>query len=54
MKSNIRSPTKIRYSAWLNSDQLAAMKIIRKRTGIPVAEQIRRAIDERLKHVKNW
>jgi hypothetical protein len=39
-----------RYALFLNADQLEIMQAIQKKAGIPVSEQIRRAIDFYLEH----
>ena len=38
----------VRYSTFLRRDQLARLRAIQVETGVPVAEQIRRAIDARI------
>ena len=38
----------VRYSTFLRRDQVARLKAIHVETGVPVAEQIRRAIDARI------
>ncbi len=38
----------IRYSTFLRPDQLARLRALHVETGVPVAEQIRRAIDSRI------
>ncbi len=37
--------TKEPYAFWISPDQKAALRAIKDRDGIPVSEQIRRAID---------
>jgi len=39
----------VRYSTFLRPEQIAQMKAIHRAHGIPVAEQIRRAIDAHFK-----
>ena len=34
------------YAFWISPDQKAALRAIKDRDGIPVSEQIRRAIDQ--------
>ena len=34
------------YAFWISPDQKAALRAIKARVGIPVSEQIRRAIDQ--------
>ena len=34
------------YAFWISPDQKAALRAIKERDGIPVSEQIRRAIDQ--------
>ena len=41
--------TKEPYAFWISPDQKAALRAIKDRDGIPVSEQIRRAIDQWLK-----
>ena len=41
--------TKEPYAFWISPDQKAALWAIKDRDGIPVSEQIRRAIDQWLK-----
>ncbi len=38
--------TKEPYAFWISPDQKAALRAIKDRDGIPVSEQIRRAIDQ--------
>ncbi len=38
----------VRYSTFLRREQLARLRAIQVETGVPVAEQIRRAIDARI------
>ena len=38
----------VRYSTFLRPDQLARLRALQVETGVPVAEQIRRAIDARI------
>ena len=38
--------TKEPYAFWISPDQKAALRAIKERDGIPVSEQIRRAIDQ--------
>ena len=38
----------VRYSTFLRGDQLAALRARHEQTGVPVAEQIRRAVDATL------
>jgi hypothetical protein len=38
----------VRYSTFLRRDQLVRLRAIQVETGVPVAEQIRRAIDARI------
>jgi len=37
--------TKEPYAFWISPDQKAALRAVKDRDGIPVSEQIRRAID---------
>ena len=47
---------KIKTALWLNKDQVEKLKVLSDKTGAPVAELIRRAIDkyllERAKELK--
>ena len=47
MAKTARKPnrTKEPYAFWISPDQKAALRAIKERDGIPVSEQIRRAID---------
>ncbi len=38
--------TKEPYAFWISPDQKAALREIKDRDGVPVSEQIRRAIDQ--------
>ncbi len=46
--AQLRRPnrTKEPYAFWISPDQKAALRAIKERDGIPVSEQIRRAIDQ--------
>jgi hypothetical protein len=39
---------KVRYSAFLRPDQIEALRAAQERSGVPVSEQIRRALDAAL------
>ena len=48
MATSRRKPnrTKEPYAFWISPDQKEALRVIKERDGIPVSEQIRRAIDQ--------
>jgi hypothetical protein len=48
VKKTARKPnrTKEPYAFWISPDQKAELQAIKDRDGIPVSEQIRRAIDQ--------